>query len=191
MAAGILFTLTPAYSNSIFPMSSSTLSNVGISDVLPLGQWQITVDLSGNEIDPGQTKGKAYRQSVYYFKPNNEYEFSMNEFDATGNKTAMVTEAGRFTSNENSFVLQPKSSSSVLYDGTSLKGSNSTTTKNSLTAVTYSWQAIQVKDQTISSITILPKVEGFREGNFSSSKAKTAASGGRPLSAVRATVRAL
>lgn len=158
---------------------------------IPLGSWTFITDSQGNSYGSEKmVQGRNYTKAVFNFISATNYEFSLLVYDSLTGKSAQVTEMGSYSFTGKQFTLQPKASETVFGNGGN-KSFNSRKINNSLQSVIYDWQLEGVRGTTkMASLVVTPMKNGFREGEFYSTKAKGVSNPG-PAIRRKATARAL
>lgn len=158
---------------------------------LPLGSWTFITDNQGNSYSSEKmVQGRNYTKAVFNFVSATNYEFSLVAYDSLTGKSAQVTEMGSYSFTGKQFTLQPKASETVFGNGGN-KSFNSRKINNSLQSVIYDWQLEGVRGSIkMASLVVIPMKNGFREGEFYSTKSRGASSSGLAIRR-RAAARAL
>lgn len=172
-----------------------TINLVGIltlsAQQLPQGSWTFITDNQGNSYSSEKmVQGRNYSKAIFNFVSSSNYEYSIIVFDSLTGKTAQVTESGSYSFTGKQFTLQPKASETVFGNG-GTKSFNTSKINNPLQPAVYDWQLESLRGSTkMASLIVTPMKNGYREGVFSSSKAK-AVYNPRPAIRRKATARAL
>lgn len=178
--------------NIILLITINVLSVLTLSaQNLPLGSWTFITDSQGNSYGSEKmVQGRNYSKAIFNFISSTNYEYSIIVFDSLTGKTAQVTEMGSYSFSGNQFTLQPKQSETVFGNG-GTKSFGTSKVNNPLQPAVYDWQLEGVRGSTkMASLVVTPMKNGYREGVFSSPKAKGVYNPG-PAIRRKATARAL